>query len=375
MSIRCFARAALAATALLAAGAALAAPKVVAGPGADPQCFKPWEASTTHLQWPAKTGPYRVALVNGFVGNTWRIQMIQTAKAYVEKPDIKPLIKDFKVVSTGTDAAAQLGAIEDFINQGFDAIVTIAVSPTGFDRVIRAANRANVVLVPFDNVLDTKEVMQVNEDQLEMGRMHGRWLVENVGKSGALLEVRGIAGNSVDRDRHIGFREVVEAPGTSFKIVEVVGNWDDGAAQKAVADALAVHGKFDGLYVQGGTTGAVRALMDAGHPLVPVSGEAENGFRKLIAEHKDKGLKGLSVGQSPGMVAVAIKAALSALQGHPMPQLISMPIPSESYKTLEAGKNFWPELTDNFFTANAFPACGVDISGIEIMAQTKEDRK
>lgn len=375
MSIRCFARVALAATALLAAGAASAAPKVVAGPGADPQCFKPWDASTTHLQWPAKTGPYRVALVNGFVGNTWRIQMIQTAKAYVEKPDIKPLVKDFKVVSTGTDAAAQLGAIEDFINQGFDAIVTIAVSPTGFDRVIRAANRANVVLVPFDNVLDTKEVMQVNEDQHEMGRMHGRWLVEHVGKSGTLLEVRGIAGNSVDRDRHIGFREIVEAPGTSFKIVEVVGNWDDGAAQKAVADALAVHGKFDGLYVQGGTTGAVRALMDAGHPLVPVSGEAENGFRKLIAEHKDKGLKGLSVGQSPGMVTVAIKAALTALQGKPMPQLISMPIPSESYKTLEAGKNYWPDLTDNFFTANAIPTCGVDITGTEIMAQTKEDRK
>lgn len=375
MSIRCLARTALAATALLAAGTALAAPKVVAGPGADPQCFKPWDATTAHLQWSARKPPFRVALVNGFVGNTWRIQMIQTAKAYAEKPDVKPLIKDFKVVSTGTDAAAQLGAIEDFINQGFDAIVTIAVSPTGFDRVIRAANRANVVLVPFDNVLDTKEVMQVNEDQLEMGRMHGRWLVENVGTSGTLLEVRGIAGNSVDRDRHIGFREVVEAPGKSFKIVEVVGNWDDGAAQKAVADALAVHGKFDGLYVQGGTTGAVRALMDAGHPLVPVSGEAENGFRKLIAEHKDKGLKGLSVGQSPGMVAVAMKAALTALQGHPMPQLISMPIPVESYKTLEAGKNFWPELTDNFFTANAFPACGVDISGIEIMAQSKEDRK
>lgn len=375
MSIRCFARAALAATALLAAGAASAAPKVVAGPGADPQCFKPWDASTSYLQWPAKTGPYRVALVNGFIGNTWRIQMIQTAKAYVEKPDIKPMVKDFKVVSTGTDAAAQLGAIEDFINQGFDAIITIAVSPTGFDRVIRAANRANVVLVPFDNVLDTKEVMQVNEDQHEMGRMHGRWLVEHVGKSGTLLEVRGIAGNSVDRDRHIGFREIVEAPGTSFKVVEVVGNWDDGAAQKAVADALAVHGKFDGLYVQGGTTGAVRALMDAKHPLVPVSGEAENGFRKLIAEHKDKGLKGLSVGQSPGMVTVAIKAALTALQGHPMPQLISMPIPSESYKTLEAGKNFWPELTDNFFTANAIPTCGVDITGTEIMAQTKEDRK
>jgi hypothetical protein len=36
--------------------------------------------------------------------------------------------------------------------------------------VIKRANAAGVVLVPFDNVLDTDEVMMVNEDQLAMGR-------------------------------------------------------------------------------------------------------------------------------------------------------------------------------------------------------------
>ena len=114
---------------LLSATLAAAAPKVVSGPGADPQCFKPWGEKTKYFQWEKKEGPYRIALVNGFVGNTWRIQMIKTAKAFAETPGIKEKIKEFKVVSTGTDAAAQLGAIEDFINQGFDAIVTIAVSP------------------------------------------------------------------------------------------------------------------------------------------------------------------------------------------------------------------------------------------------------
>ena len=44
--------------------------------------------------------------------------MIKTAKAYAEDPSVKDKIAEFKVVSTGTDAPAQLGAIEDFINQG-----------------------------------------------------------------------------------------------------------------------------------------------------------------------------------------------------------------------------------------------------------------
>ncbi len=61
-------------------------------------------------------------------------------------------LKEFKVVSTGTDVAAQLGAIEDFINQGYDAIIINAVAPDGFDRIIRLADKNNVVVVPFDNI-------------------------------------------------------------------------------------------------------------------------------------------------------------------------------------------------------------------------------
>ena len=112
---------------LLSTAAALAGPKIASGPGPDPACFKPWSAQTKYMQWDKKPGPYRVAVVNGFVGNTWRIQMIQTAKAFAEQPGIKEKIKDFKVVSTGTDVAAQLGAIEDFINQGYNAIITLSL--------------------------------------------------------------------------------------------------------------------------------------------------------------------------------------------------------------------------------------------------------
>ena len=353
---------------------AFAGPKIVSGPGADPACFKPWTDKTKYFQWEKKAGPYRIAVVNGFVGNTWRIQMIKTAKAFAEQAGIKEDIKELKVISTGTDVAAQLGAMEDFINQGYDAIVTIAVSPEGFDRVIKLADKNNVIVVPFDNVLDTDKVMMVNEDQVELGRQPAEFLIKEMGKKeGKILEVRGLPGNSVDRDRHVGFRKVMEAEGNKFQIVEVVGNWDDGTAQKVTADAIAVHGKFDGVYTQGGSTGTVRAMMDAKHAFVPVAGESENGFRKLIAAHAKDGLKGLSVGQSPGLVAIAMKAAISALKGNPMPQLISIPIPGADYTTLKDGSNYWSGLTDNFFTTNEFAPCGVNISATEIMAKDEKN--
>ncbi len=365
---------ALALAAVFAATAAYAGPKTLSGPGADAECFKPWSDKTKFFQWAKKPGPYRMAFVNGFVGNIWRIQMVKTAKAFAEQPEIKKDLKEFKVVSTGTDVAAQLGAIEDFINQGYDAIVVDAVSTDGFDRIIRLADKNNVVLVAFDNVLDTDKVMQVNEDQAEIGRISGKFLLKEIGKSsGDLLEVRGLPGNSVDRDRHAGFREIVEAAPNKFNITEVVGNWDPGTSQKVTADALAVHKHFDGVFTQGGSDGTVRAMIDAKHPFVPMAGEGENRFRKQIYEDSKDGLKDLSYGQSPALAAIAMKAAISALQGNAMPVLISAPIPVADYTTLKPGVNFWPELQADFFAPNQFTPCGVNFTAPEIMAQSEKN--
>ena len=359
---------------LLAATAEAAGPKTVSGPGVNPACFIPAAKETKFFQWPAKKGPYRIALVNGFVGNTWRIQMIKTAKAYAELPDVKAEIKEFKVVSTGTDAAAQLGAIEDFINQGFDGIVVNAVSSTGFDRVIRLADQKGVVLTPFDNVLDTDKVMEVGEDQYKMGVMSGQWIEKYVGDHGKLLEVRGVPGNSVDRDRHEGFRSIVDKAPNKFEVVEVVGNWATGDSQKVTADALAVHGHFDGIFTQGGSDGTVQALIDAHQPFVPMSGEGENMYRKQIAEYWKDGLKGMSYGQSPALVAIAMKATISALQGNVMPQKVFIPIPYADFEHMKAGEDYFPDLNAQFFADNSFPPCGVTFTAPQIMAQSEANK-
>ena len=248
-------------------------------------------------------------------------------------------IKEFKVVSTGTDVAAQLGAIEDFINQGYDAIIVNAVSPEGFDRIIRLADKNNVVLVPFDNALDTDKVMQVNEDQTEMGRMSAKWLLDENRQ-----EIRRHP-RSARPTRQLGRpRPPCRLPGGDEGRRQVQHHRSRrqlglGTSQKVTADALAVHGHFDGVFTQGGSDGTVRAMMDAHHPFVPMAGEGENEFRKQIAEHAKDGLKGLSYGQSPALVAISIKAAIAALKGEVMPQLISIPIPVATYKDLKPGVN------------------------------------
>jgi ribose transport system substrate-binding protein len=352
-----------------------AGPEAVKGPGADPDCFKPWGKDTKYYQWKKKSGPFRVALANGFIGNTWRIQMIKTAKAYAEQPGVKAKLKEFKVISTGEDLPAQIAAANNLIDAGYDAVIVNALNPTAFAPVVKKAKKAGVVLLSFDNVIESTDNIVINVDQVELGRLAAKWLLKEVKTSGGkLLEVRGPSGNSVDRDRHDGFHEVLNKSGKKFEVVEVIGKWDDGTAQKATADAIAIHKKFDGVYVQGGSTGTVRALLDSKHPMVPISGETENGFRKLCAQNAEKGLHCSSAGTGPAQVAVTIKAAIAALEGEKLPQSISLPASYVEYPNIKEGSDFYPALSDNFFVGNSFPGCKIGLSAEEIMGKSEANQ-
>jgi ribose transport system substrate-binding protein len=361
-------------TIALMCSVASAEPEIVSGPAAEPECFVPWASGTKFFKFPKKDGPYRIALANGYIANTWRIQMIQTAKAYAAQPDVAAKLKEFKVVSTGEDVPAQISAINNFIDSGYDAIVVNAQNPTAFGPVIKRAKEAGVVLVAFDNILDTQDAINVNVDQKGLGVLWANWLVSHIPDGGKILEVRGVPGTSVDTDRHNGIHETLDASGKKWEVVEVLGKWDDPTAQKATADAIAVHKAFDGITAQGGDTGVVQAMIDAGHKFVPFGGETENGFRKFCAKHAADGLKCSSAGTGPAQVAVAIKTAIAALEGQVVPQSVKLPLAIVEDPNFKEGTDFYPTESDNFFVGNSFPTCKINFSAQEIMGQTKADQ-
>ena len=333
------------------------------------QCFAPAEGVTKTMKIDGREGPYKLALVNGFAGNDWRIQMIQSVKAWAALPENADVIDELKIVSVGTDAAAQISAIDNFIAAGYDGIIFIAVNPTAFKSVIKRAASAGTVLTPFDNVLDTDAIVQVNEPQMELGALKARSVLENISKDKPrILEVRGLQGNSTDRDRHLGARKVLDAAGA--EVIEVVGNWDTGTVQKVVADALATHGQFDGVVCQHGCAGVINAMLDAGHPMVPLGGDAENGVRILMAENK---VPGVSAAQAPAMSVIAMMATVAQLQGHELPQLIHLPIPYVNAEDLEDGVNYFTNLPKSFNTGTGYKQCGVEFTPDQLLAQNPDN--
>jgi ribose transport system substrate-binding protein len=335
-----------------------------------PECFSPASDNKKTIQYPAKKGPYKVALVNGYVGNDWRITAIQSAKAWGARPDNAKMLSDFKVISVGNDSAAQIAAIDNYIAAGYDAVVINAVNPTAFDAVVKRAERAGTVLVTFDNVLDSDKIVQINEDQFELGRMKAQAVVDGIKAAkgdvtGQVLEISGLPGNSVDRDNHNGMRSVLDKY-KGLKVVQVVGNWDAGTAEKGTADAIATNGKFDGVMVQEGAIGALHAMQAANHPIVPIGVDAGNGTRELAAKGK---YPGVTAAQAPAMSALALEAAVVLLEGHALPQKVFLPIPHKNNADLVEGKDYFPNLPPNFYTTTGYPQCFPVFTPQELMGQ------
>ncbi|MEM9370199.1 MAG: sugar ABC transporter substrate-binding protein [Pseudomonadota bacterium] len=354
---------------LLSSAVALASVGLAIADTYRPECFAPAPGTST-LSYDAKEGPFRLAFVNGFAGNDWRIQAIQSAKAWAARSENADKIEQFTVVSVGNDSAAQIAAIDNFIAAGYDAITFIAVNPTAFEPVIRRAQRAGTVLVPFDNVLDTDKVVQVNESQLALGTLKAQTVMDLLGgEADKILMVNGLPGNATDRDRRLGMMSVLERV-DGLEVVEVVGNWDTGTSQKVVADALATHGQFDAVVSQHGSAGSINAMQAAGHPIVPMGVDGENGVRMLMS---DLGIPGVSASQAPAMSAIALEAAVALLEGNELPQTIFLPIPQVASDRLEAGVNYFPDLPKSFNTGTGYAECFEPFTPEELLGQSPDN--
>jgi ribose transport system substrate-binding protein len=340
-----------------------------------PECFQPAPDNKVFINYEAHKPPYKLAFVNGYSGNDWRMTTIRGIKAWAARPENKAKYSEFRVVSVGNDSAAQIAAIDNYIAAGFDAIVFLAVNPSAFDAVIRRAEQAGTVLVPFDNIVDSEKIVLINEDQFELGRIKAQAVLDGIKAAnngeakGKVLEVGGVSGSSVDRDNHEGMLSVFKnEPGIEFITME--GKWDAGTGQKVTADAIATYGQLAGLIVQEGAIGPLTALENANHPVIPIGVDAGNGTRMIAVKKK---YPGVTAAQAPVMSAVAMEAAIALLEGNTLPNKVFLPIPHKYNNELVEGVDYFPNLPDTFYTTTGYPQCFPIFTPDEILSQNPED--
>jgi ribose transport system substrate-binding protein len=282
----------------------------------------------------AKEPPYTIGFINWSTANSWTVQIVEEVKdeASLYPPEI---LEEFIVVSSEGDVDTQISQIEDMIVRGVDAILLIPVAPEAIVPAVEEAAEAGIPVVIFAADVNTDQyATKLLANPRQFGYTQGTWLMEALGCEGKIIVFNGITGISTSDLRRAGLSDAIAECPDGGAGIEILGEedaaWAYDQGKLAAERFLAAHPEIDGVWSQGGamTQGAIDAFEAAGRPLVPMTGEDNNGFLLAWQERMADGFKAMSASEPTWQSRVALQAALRILQGESIAPFYALQVPT-----------------------------------------------
>lgn len=267
----------------------------------------------------AKKGPYTIGYDIYFAGNGWSVQLADEFKAEVKKHPNE--IKQVDYTESNGDINTQISNIKSLIAKHVDAIIITPNSPTALIPVVKEAENKGIDVILLGATLNSPDYTSlVTVDDTDFGKVGAQWLVKQLNGKGNIIALNGLAGISVSDDRWKGAESVFKQYPGIHVIASANADWDYAKGKTAVTNMLAAHPeKIDGVWSQGGamTMGAIEAFQAAHRPLVPMTGEDNNGFLKMWQTLEPQGFKAVGVSKPTWLSAEALDTTLNILEGKP----------------------------------------------------------
>ena len=286
-------------------------------------------AGTTASPTPNTTGPFTIGYSNGNgVGNGFREEQVCTAKAEATALGTSK-ISNITVIHRNTDAAGQASDLRTLISQNVNALVFNPNNPDALNPALADAHAAGIVTVSVDSYVTDPNTWNLYNNQVKYAYLGAKWLFDQMGNTGTVWYTRGLAGNSADSDRDVGFnqalKESTDAGGT-IKVQNPGGTftgWDPATATQITNDEIS-SGKYDqiqGIWASGMGAQIVQAIHDAGKTYVPIA-DADIGqfVNELLDPTTYPGLVGAAVTNTASVGGAGVKLAYDLLTGNPPEQ-------------------------------------------------------
>jgi len=269
----------------------------------------------------AKAGPYDVCFSNASVSNSWRVMLIAHVDWGIEEAQAAGTIDNYRYTDANDDPAKQISDVEDLLSQGCDVLILSAAASDVVDPAGQAAMEAGVPVITLDrDVADpAHRVAYVEGDNCAMGRSQAEFIVEQLGGTGNVVELSGIAGASPAEERLRCANEVfAAAPGITV-LEQAYANWSPTEGQTIMANWITKYPDIDGVWSDAGLqgAGAIQAYLDADLPVPPITGEDFQMFWRLWV---DNGLNAFAPSFSTRQGYLAVQIALQTLNGEPVPE-------------------------------------------------------
>lgn len=314
---------------------------------------------TSAIQWSAvgqykKEPPYTIGWSINNAGISWRTEYIeefnQQAKRYGD------LIEETIILNADSDVNKQIADIEDLLAKKVDAIVIDPQSPTALVPVVEKAYQSGIPVIIVNDQIETDQYTAfVSVDHFDFGRVGAEWLVKAMGGKGNLVVLDGIAGMGVAVARWEGAKSVFDKYPDIKVVAHEYASWSYDQGKIATQNILAAQPQIDGVWSSGGdmTLGAVDAFLEVNRPLIPMSGEALNGYVKKWVELKAQGFSSVAPYMPTWLSASALDMAVKALIGFPVPKDTIYPTPTYYEEDLESIVR--PDLPDSYWLGSLLP--------------------
>jgi ribose transport system substrate-binding protein len=296
-----------------------------------------------------RKAPWKIALSLPGMGNTWLVQMLEESKYEASK---HKQIAQFIVADAEWKPDKQVADLEDMLTKNVDAIIVYPVTPTSLGPIIEKIAAKGIPIITAGPVTGTDKLTSFLEFGREpFGRVGGEFLVRELKGKGTVWMIRGVAGVAEEQYRYDG--AVSAFKGTDIKIgAEVYGDWSY-AKGKQVCENLVLSGKpVDGIWFSGAemTKGCVEVFQEFKKPLVPMTGESNNGYLRLW---KAVGLKSAAPEYPPSIGEAQVLAAVSLLEGKRIYRDYVSVLPGITNQNFD--QFYRPDLNDNYWMPSGLP--------------------
>lgn len=273
-----------------------------------------------------------VALVMKTLNNPFFVDMERGAAEAAKRLGVNLLVQ---APEREVDVEKQMQIIEDLIQRKVGAI---CVAPSGSKEIVPAlvkANRAGIPVLIVDTRVEAatlaaaggRVVTFIGSDNVEGGRIAGRYLSERLHGRGKVAILEGIPGHETGDARLKGFREVVaREPGLQV-VASQTANWERDQGYNVFQNILQSHPEVQGVFACNDlmALGAVETIAMAHRTgqIVVVGFDATADGREAIR----KGALAASVAQHPEeMGRLAVENALALLRGQAIPTEIPVKV-------------------------------------------------
>ncbi|WP_413701437.1 ribose ABC transporter substrate-binding protein RbsB [Psychromonas sp. KJ10-10] len=261
-----------------------------------------------------------LALVVSTLNNPFFVSMKEGAEKKAEQLNYQLIVLDSQ-----NDPSKELSNVEDLITRGVKAIL---INPTDSDAVanaIRATNQASIPVLTLDRGASRGEVVtHIASDNVAGGEMAGKFISETIGKNAKVVQLEGIAGTSVARERGEGFMKAVKSESMDL-LASQPADFDRTKGLNVMENLLASKPDTQAVFAQNDemALGALRAVKASGKDIFIVGFDGTDDGIVAVKS----GMLGATIAQQPALIGeLGVESAVKVLQGVSVAKNIPVPL-------------------------------------------------